>query len=312
MIETLDGTDRYLITRVTTDNPDVYEGFPPELKATISEVHRDIGIATVGTYGIDLDEENLRFVVQASNVLDLRRIDDHGLGYARAFQLDNYDLAEEMEPISDLVEGVPIPWPSYFEESPETRTETSVKSYRYYNIGPILDQGREGACTGFGVQAYLNAAPIMSSGGNREAQRLYHRARQIDEWEGEDYEGSSISAATRAAVELGTIGKWGFARSRDECLQWKLGGFGGIIYGMNWYEGMYVPNAEGFLRPTGKLTGGHCLFDRGVSRWMNDRPQNSWGRGWGEGGLAWFLDADMRAMWRRGEVEAIMATQIKR
>ena len=44
-------------------------------------------------------------------------------------------------------------------------------------------------------------------------------------------------------------------------------------------EGMYVPDAQGFLRPTGRLVGGHCLFDRGVSKWMNDRPYNSWGLG---------------------------------
>lgn len=74
----------------------------------------------------------------------------------------------------------------------------------------ILDQGKEGACTGFGLAAAINyllwkkhreeelrtgvKAPKMT----RVSQRmLYHMARIYDEWPGEDYEGSSCRGALK-------------------------------------------------------------------------------------------------------------------
>src|SRR4051794_32441918 len=52
------------------------------------------------------------------------------------------------------------------------------------------DQGREGACVGFGCSR-------MSSLTNRrlyDAAWLYHEARKVDEWPGEDYDGTSVRA----------------------------------------------------------------------------------------------------------------------
>ena len=57
--------------------------------------------------------------------------------------------------------------------------------YTYYN------QGQEGACVGF-------AASRMMSLLNRErydARWLYKEAQKVDEWEGENYEGTSVRAA---------------------------------------------------------------------------------------------------------------------
>jgi hypothetical protein len=67
----------------------------------------------------------------------------------------------------------------------------------------ILDQGHEGACTGFGLAATINYLLFrrkMDSG--REHQKvsermLYHMARIYDEWPGEDYEGSSCRGAMK-------------------------------------------------------------------------------------------------------------------
>lgn len=57
--------------------------------------------------------------------------------------------------------------------------------YRFY------DQGTEGACVGFGssrVMTHLNSKRY-------DARWLYHEAQKIDEWPGEDYEGTSLRAA---------------------------------------------------------------------------------------------------------------------
>ncbi len=74
----------------------------------------------------------------------------------------------------------------------------------------VLNQGKEGACTGFGLAATINyllwrrvvftqtkgKPPKKSDLPAQVSQRmLYHPARFYDEWPGEDYEGSSCRGA---------------------------------------------------------------------------------------------------------------------
>lgn len=63
----------------------------------------------------------------------------------------------------------------------------------------ILDQGREGACTGFALAAVVN---FLRAKQKRTAivspRMLYELARRYDEWPGEDYEGSSARGAIKA------------------------------------------------------------------------------------------------------------------
>jgi len=78
----------------------------------------------------------------------------------------------------------------------------------------ILDQGSEGACTGFGLAAVINYLLWKQAGGkdgrsdasSRKRQSklervstrmLYRMARVYDEWPGEDYEGSSCRGAIK-------------------------------------------------------------------------------------------------------------------
>src|SRR5690606_17219884 len=67
----------------------------------------------------------------------------------------------------------------------------------------ILDQGQEGACTGFGLAAVINYLLWVRSGYKMTAEEkvsermIYHLARFYDEWPGEDYEGSSCRGALK-------------------------------------------------------------------------------------------------------------------
>lgn len=76
-------------------------------------------------------------------------------------------------------------------------------------VGPlkapvILDQGRDGACTGFALAAVIN---LLLAERERLADEegcetvspwmLYDMARRHDEWPGEDYDGSSLRGALR-------------------------------------------------------------------------------------------------------------------
>ena len=57
MLRNPGGTRRYLVTRTTVEEADLFEALPRELKETITEVHFAEKMGMVGTYGIDLDDE---------------------------------------------------------------------------------------------------------------------------------------------------------------------------------------------------------------------------------------------------------------
>lgn len=77
----------------------------------------------------------------------------------------------------------------------------------------LLDQGQEGACTGFGLAAVINylrweywvrenlraerAATYGEEPAKVSPRMLYQNARLYDEWKGEDYEGSSCRGAMK-------------------------------------------------------------------------------------------------------------------
>jgi hypothetical protein len=82
-----------------------------------------------------------------------------------------------------------------------------IKNYlpAYVKAGLILDQGTQGACTGFGLACVANYLLWIrhQSNGSREAfesvspQMLYQLARRYDEWPGQRYEGSSCRGALK-------------------------------------------------------------------------------------------------------------------
>jgi hypothetical protein len=68
----------------------------------------------------------------------------------------------------------------------------------------ILNQGTEGACTGFALAAVINFQ--LHAQGLRQSvspQMLYEMARRYDEWPGQDYDGSSARGAIKGWVAHG-------------------------------------------------------------------------------------------------------------
>ena len=75
-------------------------------------------------------------------------------------------------------------------------------------VPEILDQGQEGACTGFALAAVINFLLHRRSIRRRVSPRmLYELARRYDEWPGEDYEGSSARGAMKAWVRHGVCSR---------------------------------------------------------------------------------------------------------
>ena len=66
---------------------------------------------------------------------------------------------------------------------------------------PILDQGTEGACTGFGlatvVHYLLRSRKVVPDKVEVSPRMLYDMARRYDEWPGENYDGSSARGAMK-------------------------------------------------------------------------------------------------------------------
>ncbi|HKX62719.1 MAG TPA: hypothetical protein VJS65_12755, partial [Verrucomicrobiae bacterium] len=65
----------------------------------------------------------------------------------------------------------------------------------------ILNQGKEGACTGFGLAAVANyllqRRQVVPDSNPVSARMLYEMARRYDEWPGEKYSGSSARGAMK-------------------------------------------------------------------------------------------------------------------
>jgi len=88
-------------------------------------------------------------------------------------------------------------------------TPTEIEKFlpQYHQTSKILDQGSEGACTGFGLAAVINyinwdrwvraEAPLADRPSHVSPWMLYDNARVYDEWEGEDYSGSSCRGAMK-------------------------------------------------------------------------------------------------------------------
>lgn len=79
-------------------------------------------------------------------------------------------------------------------------------------VPEILDQGREGACTGFALAAVANFL-LHNQGQDRRVspRMLYEMARRYDEWPGEWYEGSSARGAMKGWLRHGVARRslWG-------------------------------------------------------------------------------------------------------
>lgn len=161
-----------------------------------------------------------------------------------------------------------------------------------------LNQGSEGACVGFGITHAYDAKPIPHRKGANAARTLYRQAKQIDEWEGENYEGTSVLAGLRAAKEVNWIWRYEWAFTFDDFIKGLLQG--PMIIGVNWYEDMLTPDNWGFIHPKGTLVGGHCVAVRGIVGANTSTTaaliRNSWGRSWGKRGDCYILFEDLRKL----------------
>lgn len=183
------------------------------------------------------------------------------------------------------------------------REALKPRSYRWRCM-VSLDQGREGACVGFGWSHELAARPVEVLGiTNDTAYKVYKLAQTLDPWEGENYSGTSVLAGAKAVQALypNAIQSYKWAFGIEEVIA-TLGYHGPVVLGVNWYSDMYEPDEAGFIKLGGSHVGGHCILAVG----NNQRAkyvilQNSWGPDWGvNNGQCHITHADLATLLRLG------------
>lgn len=184
--------------------------------------------------------------------------------------------------------------------TPDTELKTKI-----WRCDVWLDQGSEGACTGFAVAHELAAKPVavpdLTDKFARE--QIYWEAQKEDSFPGGAYpgaqpfmEGSTVLAAVKVAKRLGYIEEYRWALSVED-LALAIGNVGPAVLGIPWYEGMYKPHACGMLHPTGEKVGGHAILCKGFNaKTRAFLVHNSWGKSWGEQGTAWIHWDDMKTL----------------
>jgi len=187
----------------------------------------------------------------------------------------------------------------------------------------ILDQGQEGACTGFGLAAVINLLNKRRENSLQVSPRmLYEMAKRFDEWPGEAYSGSSCRGAIRGWHNMGVC--------REELWPYKPGDTStvtvdrgkdarnntigayyrilpeivdfhaalnevGVLYvsasvHSGWWKGA---TRHGEIPYRDDSTGGHAFAIVGYNSkgfWV----QNSWGPSWGLKGIALWTYEDWR------------------
>ncbi len=204
----------------------------------------------------------------------------------------------------------------------EVPVRIPLDDYRQWKV-PILDQGTEGACTGFGLATVahylLRRRAVVPDPEPVSPRMLYEMAKRYDEWPGEDYSGSSARGAMKGWHKHGVCGETVFpyvagAPSRTtlteeqttEAVRRPLGSYfrvnhrdlvamhaaiaeTGVLYAtMMVHEGWNQVGDDGqivFEPGKTKTLGGHAVAIVGYDE-RGFWIQNSWGTRWGAEGFA--------------------------
>lgn len=188
----------------------------------------------------------------------------------------------------------------------------SPRRSKYYWSDWFGDQGNTSSCVGFSWTHFLTCGPTTQSkqDWNTYALSTYSEAQRLDEWDGEDYEGTSVRAGAKALQAQGFIAEYRWAFTTSEIVTALLE-VGPVVMGTVWMDSMFWPDAKGILHLDGNVVGGHAYLLDGVNVDKGlVRIKNSWNRGWGIKGRAFLSFSDLWTLLSQ-EGEACLATEIR-
>ena len=86
--------------------------------------------------------------------------------------------------------------------------------YRFWLAGPTLDQGTTSQCVAYSGKQYLAADPVRNKLFMTAAQ-LYKHVQRNGEWNGEDYDGTSVHALFKCFKDLGYVERYEWTSDND-------------------------------------------------------------------------------------------------
>lgn len=166
-----------------------------------------------------------------------------------------------------------------------------------------LNQGSEGSCVGFSFAHELAARPAKIDWLKaKDATKIYKVAQTLDQWPGENYEGTSILGGIKAVMQLypKAYESYKWAYSIDDAVK-ALGYFGPVVLGVNWYQKMFSTHEDGFIKVGGRISGGHAILAYAVNvKEEFVTLRNSWGSSWGVNGDAKLSFKDLERLLKEG------------
>lgn len=195
----------------------------------------------------------------------------------------------------------------------------SLQSVRHTRHIPVLDQGNLGSCTGnaavgaIGTTPLWDVEPAATELDETEALKVYSLATTYSSpatpYPPNDPGSDGLSVA-KAAKKLNLITGYQHAFSLNAALL-ALQTYP-VIIGINWYDSMFNPDADGRLQISGNVAGGHEIVVDEIDV-ANERVwiTNSWGAAWGLQGRAYLTWADFqRLLNEQGDVTVLLPLSV--
>lgn len=157
---------------------------------------------------------------------------------------------------------------------------------RIWRRGGPYDQGSTSTCVAQTGKGLLNTLPASSRVPYRVRSKystndFYAGAQLNDEWPGQNYDGTSGLGLCKHLTNIGLISEYRWCFGLNDVLL-TLSHLGPVGIGVWWYSGMFYPDSEGLITPTGSQEGGHEVELIGVDvKQKMVIGMNSWGSDWG-------------------------------
>jgi len=195
------------------------------------------------------------------------------------------------------------------------RAAPTAYTQRYWHSPGVMDQGATSQCVAYSGVKYLTTAPVYNK--PLDPPTLYNECQRVDEWPGEDYDGTSVRALFKVLKSRALIKEYRWAFDCEPVVNHLLT-VGPVVMGTVWTMEMFMPDRHYYIEPKGEVVGGHAWLLIGTNRNKRNpdgtrgavRMINSWGVGWADKGRAWLTFKNLDWL-IKADGEACVATEVK-